>query len=124
MEGSYKFFRMRQGIASFAEMSVRAVPNDTMIIDWPKKLDPPMSTYADAITWGIALAYQQHQHFGGMPARIEVVEIVEVPVDTKADAVTCAAAVATWLALGHDESEIAFEFKGGWTVSFDGPSVL
>jgi hypothetical protein len=69
----------------------------------------------DAIAW--------HALEGGVAASFRVLEIEELPVDTKPDAVRCAATMAAWKALGHDETGIAFEFDGQWKARRNFPPV-
>jgi hypothetical protein len=45
--------------------------------------------------------------------------VIDLPVDTKSDAMVCAAAIATWLSLGHDEAETKIVMDAGtWRVAF------
>jgi len=44
--------------------------------------------------------------------------VIDLPVDTKSDAMARAAAIATWLSFGHDEAEAQVVMDAGiWKVT-------
>jgi hypothetical protein len=62
---------------------------------------------------------REHELRGGEACWVEIVELIEAPVDTRADAVRCAATLATWKALGHSEADADVVFENGeWWIRF------
>lgn len=118
METTYKFFRMWRGIASFAQITVDTRPCAAHELTWNATEVLTLHLYRDAIALGVEAAHMRHCELGGETACVTIVDFVDVMVDTKADAVTCAAALATWKALGHDEAAAVVEYRDEWTVSF------
>ncbi len=55
-----------------------------------------------------------HVRSGGLTASFKITDLVVSNVDTTIGTATATAAVATWMALGHDEREIVFSFDGDW----------
>jgi len=85
---------------------------------WDMRLGTVERIYGDVVRRGVEAAYIRHLEIGGEGACIRIVDLVEVVVDTRPDAIQCATALATWKALGHDESEATVEYRNGWEVSF------
>ena len=112
MKATYKFFKYKAGISSFAVVGLETVSSSETGVVWSTKLVEYERTYSDAVAEGVAAAMKHHITRGGAPSSFIVTEFTELIVDTKEDAVCCAATVAAWKALGHDESEIVFEFDG------------
>ena len=114
MKATYKFFKYKAGISSFAVVGLEAVSSSKTGVVWLPELVEYERTYSNAVAGGVAAAMKHHMTRGGAPSSFIVTEFTELIVDTKEDAVCCAATVAAWKALGHDESEIVFEFDGHW----------
>lgn len=126
MRGEYRFLRHRGGIASVARVTVELHPDSAWSVSWEKLVSdspsyPPRVFYRSAAEEGVMLAAREHERRGGEPYQVHIVQVVEWPADTRADAVRCAAALATWGALGHAEAEATIVFLGEeWQVTFDG----
>ena len=118
MISRHRFLHTRDGVTSFALVGVTSQPSDDWIVEWHGSV----TRYKDldaAAEEGVDIAVREHEHRGGEPHLIEIVELIETPVDTRADAVRCAAALATWKALGHSESDANVMFEEGeWRVTF------
>jgi len=114
MSAFYKFLKHKNGITSFAAIGLELLPLSEHRVSWPSDLMMYEQLYADAVAEGINFAMQHHLSLEGKPASFLVSEFQELPVDTKFDAVRCAASVAAWKALGHEEDEVTFEFNGSW----------
>jgi hypothetical protein len=117
MRATSKFFRHRNGISSFAVVGVETAASSTRLITWLPAVAIHEQEYRGAVANGIAIAFNAHRATGGGPVSFQIVELVELLVDTKEDAVQCAATAAAWMALGHGESEITYEFDGRWHAS-------
>jgi len=63
-----------------------------------------MSYYGDAMTAGIQLAIDEYRKHADIAYAIHVERLEYTVVDTRPDAVKCAAAMAAWVGLGQDES--------------------
>jgi hypothetical protein len=109
---SFKFFRHLDGKSAFAVVSVRAVRGTSRIV-W--SADSTLQKhYGVAVCAGIEDARAWH---GDPAVGFEVAEVEELLVDTKPDAVRCAATAAAWIELGHAETELQFAFEGAeWRV--------
>lgn len=116
MQAQHIFLRTHKGITSFAAVSVRSHINDAWSTTWSAAAAPLQRIYGEAVELGIRCATGEHERQGGEPHLIEVVSLEETPADTRADAVTCAAAVATWKSLGGAEGDVRIEMddKGTW----------
>jgi hypothetical protein len=105
MQATFRIKRVFRGLLSFAEVSVRAIPAaaaDVRVLPEVTLHEP----WRVALEQGVRIGLDAHAQAGGAPAAVEVVALVEVVVDTVEDAVRCAAAAATWKALGHAEDTI------------------
>ena len=114
MQSSYKFFKHRNGISAFAEVAISSEPSSDFHVGWADDLVREEQDYRNAVREGVAQAARWHTDLGGEHASFTICRLVELRVDTKEDAVLCAAAMAAWKALGHPESEIEFVFDGTW----------
>ncbi len=121
----HRFLRwMGGGAVSFAEVAVDLQPSSTWTITWDNLTynDSEYSYtgfYNTSIEEGVDIAAREHERRGGEPYLVGIVELIDQPVDTREDAVRCAAALATWKALGHSESEANVVFENGeWRVTF------
>ncbi len=123
MKGEHKFLRTRNGVTSFAIVQIDARSSSTWEITWGDKLGRLMNIYGPAVESGIQLAIDASEQRGGAPHVIKVVSIVEAPVDTRPDAATCAAAIATWKSLGAFEfdAHVSLALDGTWRVQFSQP---
>lgn len=120
MEGAHKFLRTRSGVTSFAIVRVDSRPSANWEITWNDSLGRLRDAYGSVVESGIQLAVAASKQRGGIPHTVEVVSIVEVPVDTRPDAVACAVAIATWKSLGGVESDVHVSLTpdGDWQVQF------
>jgi len=123
MRATKKFFRHRNGISSFAAVTLETTPPTSAAVAWASSAGCP-AEYRDAVISGIAIAHDAHAAIGGQATCFRVVEVVELLADTKADAVLCAAAGAAWVALGHSIAEVRYEFVNAWRASITPGSSL
>jgi len=112
----FKFFKHNDGISAFAAIAVEPITGVRDPIEWGPKVKARQMIYGDAVSDGIRDALDWHLREGGVATAFRILEIEELLVDTKPDAVRCAATMAAWKALGHDETAIAFEFDGAWNA--------
>jgi hypothetical protein len=117
MRATHKFFKHKNGKSAFAVVGIEAVPADEVTITWSPELAFAEKEYSPAVTEGINKAIRWHSERGGGLSTFTITEFTELYVDTKPDAVSCAAAAAAWKALGHDETLLNFEFQENWIVS-------
>jgi hypothetical protein len=117
MRASYKFFKHKNGISAFAEVGIESAPSPDFAVTWAKDVATYERNYGNAVREGITQALRWHRDLGGGPAKFTISDFVELIVDTREDAVRCASAAAAWMALGHSETELAFDFEGTWHVS-------
>jgi hypothetical protein len=119
MATSYRFFRVKNGISSFAIVEVSSRPSTKYDVFWCTSALSLKEIYAPAVEEGIKLAADEHQKRGGQPQIVEIESIVEVLSDTQPDAVRCAAALAAWKSWGYSETEVSVVFdRGVWNVLF------
>ena len=119
MRIEYKFLRTRAGITSFAVVGVVSSSSNHWSIFWNDSLADLKKVFCEAVEEGVMLAVREHTKKGS-PQRIEVISLLHTSVDTRSDAVTVAAAVATWKSLGHLDSTICIKFQDGrWRVFFE-----
>jgi hypothetical protein len=111
---AFKFFKHRNGISSFASISLELVDGPPEAVEWADGISSLQAIYGEAVRLGIKDALQWHIATGGKSAAFLVVNFTELVVDTKPDAARCAATGAAWKALGHDESSLYFAFDGEW----------
>ena len=125
MRGECKFVRHRHGLTAFARVDVVARPEAVWSFPW--EVEPkthglyaiPQHFFGNALESGLRAAAREHGARGGTPHCLTVVSTGCVPADTLEDAVACAATLAAWKALGHDEAETVVEFVDGqWRVRF------
>jgi hypothetical protein len=113
---TFKFIRHRNGISSFAEVGLEVVHGVAETVLWSVEVASFMPIYGSAVSMGVGDALKWHMAGGGRSASFRVTSIVELLVDTKPDAIRCAATAAAWIALGHDEAQLSFEFDTNWSV--------
>lgn len=119
MIGDYRFLRTRDGVTAFAHVRVKSQRNETWTLVWNEGLAALEGIYGPAVKAGVDLAAREHTKRGGEPQRVEVMSLMETAVDTRPDAVTCAAALAAWKSWDHSESETSVIFDDGrWEVLF------
>lgn len=115
----YRFLRLKNGMTAFAGVELSTEINFRWEILWDQSIRNLYPIYSHAVDVGVGLAGMAHENRGGKPQRVTVMSITEVAVDTKPDAVTCASALALWLSLGHQESDVQMTFNEGiWTPVF------
>jgi hypothetical protein len=117
MKASFKFFNHKNGISAFAEIGVESTLSAEFSVKWADDLAHYERNYGDAVREGIIQALRWHVDAGSGSAAFTISQFIELVVDTKADAVRCAATVAAWKALGHSETDLTFAFDGTWHVT-------
>jgi len=113
---AYRFCKTKNGITSFASLSIESVDQNATYLIWAENVAKFASRYEAAVKSGIDDAMQWHVESGGKPVAFRVVDFTELLVDTKMDAVRCAATFAAWLELGHLECQLSIEWKGEWQI--------
>lgn len=104
---------------AFAQVTVCSEPSAASRVEWDDGLDGMRRVWGADIEKGIEQAADAHRKGGGAAHSVRVVDVVDVPVDTRADAVRCAAAIAAWTSFGGDESAAGAALDaGGWKVVF------
>lgn len=117
VKGTHRFLQTRNGVTAFAQVGIVATPDQRGAVLWATELEALREVHGAAVDMGIQLAVQAHRGMGGASHRFEVVELMETAVDSRPDAVRCAAALAAWRSLGHDESDASVVFEdGAWKV--------
>jgi hypothetical protein len=117
LTGSYRFMKTHRGVTAYASVTVQSQPNAIHRIEWNDGLEPIRRAWGADIERGIEQAETRHRQGGAAPHIVRVVEVIDSPVDTTSDALTCAAAIATWLSLGGDAAETQIVVDGnGWKV--------
>ena len=111
---SFKFCKQRGGLGAYAVVSVETIAGSAGFVEWAAAAELFEKFYGVAVRQGIRDALDWHEAGGGTGSAFRVLEIQEFLVDTKPDAVRCAATMAAWKALGHEEAQIVFEFDGEW----------
>ena len=107
---TYKFAKQMGGKGCFAAISLDLLSNVAAPVEWAASLEFYERIYGAAVTEGIQDALDWHVAAGGEPGCFLVTDFIDFPVDTKPDAVRCAATMAAWKSLGHDENGIIFYF--------------
>lgn len=119
MIAEYRFLRTRAGATRFAHVTVisaEASAWSSTRSDAVQSLEPG---YGQAIQSGLALAIAEQKRRNGRSFAITVTRLVETVVDTSADVVECAVAVATWKSFGNEERDVSLDFEGGrWKATF------
>lgn len=120
MIGEYRFLRTLGGITSFAAVSVVSRPAEKMQVLWDPSLSQLQPIFRFAVDQGLKLAFHEHQRRGGSEQAVEVIKLAQAPVDTRPDAVRCAATIAAWKSWGHSENELTISNdRGEWIVVFN-----
>ena len=109
---TFKFFKYVNSISSFAAISLELAEGYPGAIFWADEIAALESVYGGSVRLGIKDALRWHAASGGQSTAFRVLDFTELLVDTKPDAARCAATVAAWKALGHNEAEIGFEHDG------------
>lgn len=114
----HRFLHTYDGVTSFAIVGVALQPSPAWSVQWNDSV-PRYNEFDTAVEEGVRNAAREHERQEGEPHIVQIMELVETLADTRADAVRCAAAIATWKALGHSESDANVLFEGGqWQVTF------
>jgi hypothetical protein len=115
----FMFAKMINGIGRAAMVELEPCCFVDAIVVWVSKYDG----LADKrpieldVNVGVGGAVGWHIAGGGGKVALRVVD-VDFGADFSLDAVRCAATMAAWLALGHDEAGIKFEVeKGRWRAA-------
>jgi len=118
------YFRLRKtrgGITAFAGVAIETDANVPSGVDLNALEEPTRIRFEKALNAGVGHALAEHERRGGSAPSVRVTALDETVSDTKDDAVRCAAAIATWQALGYAESDADLRFENGeWTVTFLG----
>jgi len=119
MLGAYKFMRVTHGGMRFASVTVSSEPAETSAISLDALEERLRNHWKAPLEDGIRLALLRHEELGGPAASVSLQTLIYTIVDTTPDALTCAAGVATWKALGHLEAEASLQLVDGrWALSF------
>jgi len=118
---AFKFFRHQGGISAFAAITLEPQVGSREGVEWMSEVKSFEPIYGEAVATGIRDALDWHTLEGGATMAFRVLEFEELLVDTKPDAVRCAATMAAWKALGHEESGINFEFNREWIARRNSP---
>jgi hypothetical protein len=116
---TFKFFKHKNGISAFAAITIELISGAEDSIEWAPMAQAQKKSYGEAVLNGIRDAVAWHVLRGGVATGFKVLEIEELLVDTKPDAVRCAATMAAWKALGHAETDVAFEFDNEWKARYN-----
>jgi hypothetical protein len=115
----YRFLRTRDGLTWFADVTVVSAEASAWSITRSDAIQELEPVYGEAIERGLALAMAEQQRRNGPSFAIAVSRLIEAVVDTSADVVECAVAVAAWKSFGNEEREVSIDFEEGrWTASF------
>src|SRR5215467_9475140 len=117
MNASYRFTKYKDGRGAFAEIGIESVPSSHFSVRLPDSLAIYERVYGSAVYEGISQALRWHHDLEGSLATFTILRFVQLTVDTKEDAVRCASTTAAWMALGHSETELAYNFDGTWQVA-------
>lgn len=116
----FRFLRVIGGVTRFAKATVAAEAASEWQTVQSENVRSLARVYGDAVERGVNAAVAAHRSGGGSPYRVHVLEIIESAVDTSADVVECAVAVATWKSFGHEEARALLEAASGtWAVRFN-----
>jgi hypothetical protein len=120
VNSSCTFRRTRDGVTSFARVTVSTRENVAWTVDWSDDARPLRDVYGAEMEAAIEKAASALRARGGAPSAVRIDAIVETLADTKPDAVACAAAIAAWKAWYCDESKAIVEVDGAgkWSVTF------
>ena len=119
MKIEYRFVRTKNNITGCAGVALAAEPAE----EWSVRLFPALGhsidRYREAIRSGVATAIEAHKRRDdGARYDIEVTSLIESLVDTMADTVEVASAIAARRAFGHAEKDAVASFVAGrWQVS-------
>jgi hypothetical protein len=105
MIGRFKFIKHHHGVTAFAEIAIEANPSDGFAIAWPSELAQLESAYNGPVRAGIEKAFAWHRANDDRLFTFAVRDLVELIVDTKLDAVECAATMAAWQSFGPRRRE-------------------
>lgn len=135
MKGQCRFLRVQSGITHFARVQVQVHPGDDVLEiedGLPESIDPGKGevnrqanpTWVDAALNGIREAVQLGQQQGAIHTgcRVVLTRLVGTAVDTRPDAVFCAAGLAIWDALGNPSPALQAYFDGEhWNLMLPTP---
>jgi hypothetical protein len=118
--GRYRFLKTRGGITGFASVTVESTPAPELTVSWDPRIAPNLyRDYGTAAREGVTAAFRAHQKRGGLPQQVQISELLETVVDTRPDAVRCAAGIAAWKSWGWPESDVTIlNQEGEWTAAF------
>lgn len=119
MKAECTFFETSGGVVAYARVVVSSEPAGEAKIVWRVQLEAMERVWRSDVERGIRLAATEHQKRGGTPHLVRVEEVVDVPADTKADAMTCAALIAAWKSWERSDAELEVAQRdGAWIVRF------
>lgn len=120
MRGEHRFRRVRGGRIAYANVGVSSQPDAVWRIQWAPELEfYRHNELGAAMEAGVRLAARAHEARGGRLQCVKLVSFGFMPADTLPDAVECAAALASWQAWGHPETDARVDFlEEKWKVVF------
>ena len=118
---NFKFIRHKGGFGAFAEITLEKQAGLREGVEWMSAVKSFEAIYGEAVASGIRDALAWLLLEGGATTAFKVLGLEVLLVDTKPDAVRCAATMAAWKALGHDESGISFELDREWVARRNSP---
>jgi hypothetical protein len=118
MQGSHTFRQVKNSVGNFAHVSLLCHPGKEYAVHWSADENESKVIHSLALLQGIEDSYRKHLAEGGAPSAFTIEEVQELPVDTTADAMRCAAAMATWRALGHGEHSAKIIHDAEWRVAY------
>jgi len=110
----FKFAKLKNGIGAFAAIAVETIDGVSGVIEWSPSEKALQKNYGEAVSNGIEDAVAWHVLEGGQTKSFRILQFEYLVMDTTLDAVRCAATMAAWKSLGHDEAQIVFEYDGEW----------
>lgn len=111
---SYKFAKHKNGCGHFAAIALELMNGTPNVVEWAASFGMFERIYGAAVAEGIQDALDWHVAAGGEMESFRVIDFTWLAVDTKPDAVRCAATMAAWKTLGQDECGIIFDFENEW----------
>jgi hypothetical protein len=124
MSGEHKILRaVPDGRVFFAKVGVESNPSSTWNVVWGADVCgtlPPLTLiYREAVERGVMLAASRQDDLGEASYEVKIVTVLWTISDTRADVLTCAAALAAWKSWGHLESDASLSFADDqWAISF------
>lgn len=116
------FARTKNKIGYFAGIELESYFADSFNIDWDDSNNDVRyckKMFGSAVEQEILNAYNLSIQLNERKHAFRIIGFVELPTDTEESAVRCATIKAAWIALGHDEKQVEFEFDGSWKAKIN-----